>query len=169
MIADVSGILKEFGGIISIDGDVNMPDQNFLGEMYRFLKPLNVKGTISNNGKSLILNASCTGKMRTDCARCMKDIEVSVDFTIDENLAANDGTISPDDDVILFEGNKVNIDEIVINNFIMKVPGKYLCKDDCRGLCQNCGADLNEGDCGCNHDDIDPRWEGLANIMKNNS
>lgn len=169
MVIDVSGILKEFGGRLDVNGEVNMPDKSFLGEMYRFNEPLKVLGTISNNGKSLIFKADCTGKMHTSCARCMKDIEVKVNFTIDENLAADDGTISDEDDVILFEGNEVDIDDIVMNDFLMEVPGKYLCSEDCKGLCQSCGADLNEGDCGCNQEFIDPRWAGLAEIMKNNS
>ena len=44
---------------------------------------------------------------------------------------------------------KIDIDDIVANNFLMNVEGKYLCSEDCKGLCQHCGADLNEGDCGC--------------------
>ena len=142
MTIDVSTILKELGGKIDINGDVEMSDTDFLGEMYHFNEPVKVSGSVSNNGKSLILKANCTGHMTTQCARCMKDIVVDIDFDIDENLAQDDGSVSSDDDVILFEDVKIDIDDIVANNFLMNVEGKYLCSEDCKGLCQHCGADL---------------------------
>lgn len=86
MTIDVSTILKELGGKIDINGDVEMSDTDFLGEMYHFNEPVKVSGSVSNNGKSLILKANCTGHMTTQCARCMKDIVVDIDFDIDENL-----------------------------------------------------------------------------------
>ena len=60
----------------------------------------------------------------------------------------------------------IDIDDIVANNFLMNVEGKYLCSEDCKGLCQHCGADLNEGDCGCSQENIDPRWAALVDIME---
>ena len=135
MTIDVSTILKELGGKIDINGDVEMSDTDFLGEMYHFNEPVKVSGSVSNNGKSLILKANCTGHMTTQCARCMKDIVV-------------------------------DIDDIVASNFLMNVEGKYLCSEDCKGLCQHCGADLNEGDCGCSQENIDPRWAALVDIME---
>ena len=134
MTIDVSTILKELGGKIDINGDVEMSDTDFLGEMYHFNEPVKVSGSVSNNGKSLILKANCTGHMTTQCARCMKDIVVDIDFDIDENLAQDDGSVSSDDDVILFEDVKIDIDDIVANNFLMNVEGKYLCSEDCKGL-----------------------------------
>ena len=160
-------VLAEAGASkIDINGDVEMSDTDFLGEMYHFNEPVKVSGSVSNNGKSLILKANCTGHMTTQCARCMKDIVVDIDFDIDENLAQDDGSVSSDDDVILFEDVKIDIDDIVANNFLMNVEGKYLCSEDCKGLCQHCGADLNEGDCGCSQENIDPRWAALVDIME---
>ena len=166
MTIDVSSILKEIGGRIAIDGSVTMPDTEFLGE-YHFSEPLSVKGSVSNNGKSLILKAVADGEMTTSCARCMKEITVPVRFRLDENLARDDGEVSEDEDVILFTDTVFEIDDIVLDNFLMNTTGKYLCREDCKGLCPTCGADLNEGDCGCSKENIDPRWASLLDIMKN--
>ena len=54
MTIDVSTILKELGGKIDINGDVEMSDTDFLGEMYHFNEPVKVSGSVSNNGQSLI-------------------------------------------------------------------------------------------------------------------
>ena len=169
MIIDVSSILKELGGKIDISEEISLPDTDFLGELYHFDKPVNITGSIFNNGQSLSFRAVCKGVMHTNCARCMKDIDVDVEFDIDEALAQDDGTVLDESDIILFEGSTVDIDDIILNNFLMNISGKYLCKDDCKGLCEICGADLNEGDCGCSHETIDPRWQALADLMKDNN
>lgn len=123
MTIDVSTILKEIGGRIDIDGEVKLSDTDFLGEMYHFDEPVRIKGHISNNGKSLILKANCTGHMTTQCARCMKDIDVPVNFEIDENLVQDNGEVSDDDDAILFEDVRIDIDDIAANSFLMNVEG----------------------------------------------
>lgn len=166
MIIDVSGILKESGGRMTVSGEVDLnTGEAFLGEVYRFKEPVSVNGSISNNGKSLIFKAEGRGILETRCARCMKDIEAEVTFPIDENLVRAEDSENADEDSILFEGNIIEIDEIALNSFLMNVPPRFLCKEDCKGLCPNCGADLNEGECGCDHEQIDPRWAGLLDIM----
>ena len=171
MIIDVSSILKEFGGKVSFDDKAEIPDLNFGGGDYRFKEPLSVKGGVSNTGGALTLKADVSGVMVTQCARCMKDINVPIEFTISETLMRSDdsemkGTISDDEDVIVFEGNTISLDEIIENNFIMNLSPRYLCSEDCKGLCPKCGKDLNEGNCDCDDDEIDPRWAALADMIK---
>lgn len=164
MIIDVSGILKEFGGKINIDGDADVN-----GEDIVFDGPVKIKGCIYNNGQSLTLEAKGAGVLKTQCARCLKDIAVNVEFPVNENFVQDNGdAVSEDEDVILFEGYTISLDDIVLNSFLLNTSMKYLCKEDCKGLCQNCGTDLNEGECGCNHDIIDPRWSGLADMLNEN-
>ena len=169
MVIDVSSILKEFGGKVSFDDKAEISDLSFGGGDYRFNEPLSVKGGISNTGGALALKADISGVMTTQCARCMKDIEVPIDFKLSETLMRSDDgeTVPEDEDVIVFEGNTVSLDEIIENNFIMNLSPRYLCSEDCKGLCPKCGADLNEGDCGCEDDEIDPRWAALADMIKN--
>ena len=49
----------------------------------------------------------------------------------------------------------------------MDLPTKHLCSEDCKGMCEKCGKNLNEGDCSCENIDIDPRWSTLLDIMNN--
>ncbi len=165
MTVNVSGILKVYGEKIDIDSEIDLQSADFLGEEYVFSEPVKVKGTISNNGQSLELKANADGVMNVHCARCCKELTVSVSFPVEEILAQDDGTVSEDDDVVVFSGNEIDLDDIVLNNFLMNVQGKYLCREDCKGLCPKCGKDLNEGECSC-EEEIDPRWAGLAQIMK---
>ena len=166
MIIDLSEIIKDYGGKMSVSATIEMDDTDFLGESFTFDKPLNINGTIVNNTKSLEFSAKVEGEMQTHCARCNKPITVPVKFRINEVLVSEENGIQ-DDETIVFSDNKLDITDIVINGFLMSVSGKYLCREDCKGLCQKCGADLNDGDCGCENDEIDPRWADLQKIMKN--
>ena len=166
MIINISEILKVYGGEISVDGDISLSDINFLGEDFVFETPLHIKGNIVNNGKALELNAVCAGIVKVHCARCMKELDQDVNFKVKEFFVQSDGENDDDDeDVVFFEGYNIDVKDIVVNHFLMNVSGKYLCSEDCKGLCPKCGADLNLGDCGCKNDDIDPRWAALADIM----
>ena len=93
---------------------------------------------------------------------------LTVSGEIYNNLARDDGREARGDeeDIILFDGHEVELDDIVRDRFLMNLSGRYLCRDDCKGLCPVCGHNLNEGDCGCNREYIDPRWQALADIMK---
>ena len=168
MIVDVSSILKETGGIIHIDGEVAVEEIEFCGNSYSFKTPFRVLGSVSNNGTTLVLEADCSAIVKTQCSRCMKDIDVPIDFEISETLVQGEEKQDEFEDVIVFEGYEISIDEIVSNNFIMNVDARYLCKDDCKGLCPSCGKDLNEGECNCNNDNIDPRWAKLAEMIEKN-
>ncbi len=165
MIIDLSEIIKDYGGKLSISASIEMDDTDFLGESFVFDKPLNIKGTITNNTKSLEFVAKAEGEMQVHCARCNKAFVVPVSFRIKETLVGEDGEIT-DDEMIVYSGDKLDILEIVLNSFLMSVSGKYLCSEDCKGLCPKCGADLNEGQCECDTTEIDPRWAGLQEIMK---
>lgn len=165
MKADLSNIIKITGAKLELNNEISLNDAEFLGETYRFNSPLIIKGDIHNNGQSLTLTANVHGTMVTECSRCLDDIEVEVDFDISECLSRSDEGADKEGDVILFEGYEIELDDIVTDHFLMNISGRYLCSDDCKGLCPNCGHNLNEGDCGCNREVIDPRWQALADIM----
>lgn len=165
MTIDISDILKVIGGKMSVDCEINLSDIDFMGDNYHFLSPIKINGTISNNSESFILTADCFAKVKTRCSRCMKDIVVDIEFPLSENLIQDSGDEFVDDDVIVFDGTSFDLDDIVLDDFLMNTSGHYLCNDDCKGLCPKCGIDLNEGECNCSDNDVDPRWAGLLDIM----
>ena len=165
MLVDLSPIIKVMGEKIKLDAYVGFNNAEFLGETYTFNEPLKITGEIYNNGQSLTLDARATGKMQTECARCLKPIEVDVDFEVRELLSRAEDGAREDEDIILFDGYEIELDEIVTDHLLMNISGRYLCKEDCAGLCPECGHNLNEGDCGCNREYIDPRWQALADIL----
>lgn len=166
MTVDLSSIIKVSGAKLMLDGTVGGSSTDFLGETYRFPEPLKLKGEIYNNGQSLTLTVHVSGVMKTECARCLTELEEAVEYDIHELFSrVEDGADPEAEDIIIFEGHEIELDEIAMDNFLMNVSGKYLCSEDCLGLCPSCGHNLNEGDCGCNQEVIDPRWQALADIL----
>lgn len=159
MIIDVSGILKEFGGKLDIHGEIE-----FDADAADFDGPIKIDGSICNNGQTLRLDAKCSGVLNTTCARCLKDIKPEIEFPVEENFVQDSDTVR-DDDVIPFDGYTIDIDAVVLDSFYLNAPIRFVCNDDCKGLCPICGTDLNKGSCSCDNDYIDPRWSGLAEML----
>lgn len=168
MIIDLSEIIRDSAKEILLDNSIEPENIEFMGESFVFNSPLHVVGKITNNTKALELRARAEGTMEVHCARCRRPITVPISFGISEIILRESGE-EPDEEIIVAENEQIELYDIVLNNFLMNVEGRYLCSDDCKGLCQKCGKDLNTGDCGCDNDEIDPRWAGLAEIMKNSS
>ncbi len=83
------------------------------------------------------------------CSRCLKPVHVSVDFKIDSLLDAGSQTDEDGDPVFCFEEEILLPDVLIQEEVIMNIPMKVLCREDCKGICQRCGADLNLGKCQC--------------------
>lgn len=165
MTVDLSDVIKITGAKVELDSNIEIDGMEFLGESYDFDKPLKIKGEIYNNGQTLTFNANVSGTMITECSRCLEEIEVPISFDINEVLEKSSSGAEKFGDVILFEGHSIEIDDIVASNFLMSISGNYLCKEDCKGLCFVCGHNLNDGDCGCDREVVDPRWQALADIL----
>ena len=69
-----------------------------------------------------------------------------------------------DPELFLLEGTEVDLDEILVTNFVLDMETKFLCREDCRGLCVRCGKNLNLGPCGCRKE-IDPRFAVLEQLL----
>jgi uncharacterized protein len=114
-----------------------------------------------------------TTRAQVECDRCLKTIElpVSADFALEYITGAeyesNSGAAELTEaemSVSVFDGEAIGVDEVVKEQILLAVPTRMLCREDCNGICPECGTDLNAGECKCFKDDIDPRWAALKNL-----
>jgi uncharacterized protein len=75
-------------------------------------------------------------------------------------------TNEEDPEVFLLEGDFADVGEIITTEFILNMDQRLLCSEDCKGLCEKCGANLNEGPCACKSD-TDPRLAALGQLLGN--
>ncbi len=110
--------------------------------------PISVKGVIKNKSGVISLGYKADYRLRHKCDRCLVEFECDYTFSCDavvvKSLSSEDN-----DDYIVVGGNELDLDEHIISDLILHFPSKVLCKEDCKGLCQFCGADLNETVCSC--------------------
>ncbi len=161
MQIDLTKVLHCEGSVMKLDKEVPLDDMNYGGQEYHFTKPAAVLGEIRNLGSVLELTATVNCEFVTNCDRCLKPITEHQSFELNEKLVRDENTTSYED-VCIFTGYTLDLTDIVLKSFLLNTSLKYLCTEDCKGLCPVCGADLNAGDCGCEVHEIDPRLAVLA-------
>lgn len=129
------------------------------GGVFPFTTPVRLEGEIRNTAGIVEVDAKISFVLETRCDRCAADVKLPFEVKMEHGLVSslND---EENDDYILVEDMRLDIEELTSEDIYLALPGKILCKEDCKGVCMTCGADLNDGPCGCEKE-IDPRWAGL--------
>ncbi|WP_183108658.1 YceD family protein [Thermohalobacter berrensis] len=131
--------------------------------------PVKVTGNVFKTNDGLYLSANITYEYSDECARCLKEVKDKVDTSISGRLVEKEqkNKIENDEDEteIFYEGNEVDLDELTINTILLSLPMRVLCNEECRGICPKCGQDLNEVECNCEDDNIDPRFAKLKELL----
>lgn len=165
MKIDVSKIVKAEGASQAISVEIPFDKIEFNGQEFLFDAPVRVEGAIKNAGGNLYLDANVQTKFITSCARCLK--ELTEKFSFDVNETFTQGEIDADSVFLPIISNTIDLKRAVEENFCTSVPFVFLCSEDCKGLCHTCGKDLNEGECHCENEEIDPRLAALKAFLKN--
>ena len=110
------------------------------------------------------------------CGRCLKDykLQLASEFALTytpenlrnkEDLSRDEIELSPEDaGLITFGGDRIDLREGVQEQVVMALPARPLCREECKGLCPQCGANLNNGDCGCDHVPTNTQFSALKNL-----
>lgn len=120
-------------------------------------------GKVRNTAGLLFFEADLDVTVSCVCARCLKEFELPIHRRILAVLSEDESEDDPD--VYALDGESVDVDEIIHTDFILNLNQSPLCKEDCKGLCPKCGADLNEGPCGCKKE-TDPRLAVLEQLLE---
>ena len=127
--------------------------------------PPSGEGVIVNNAGALTLRGTIRAGMRCVCDRCAREFHADVEIPLEAALAAElEDEENPD--YFLLNGDELDIDDLLETAFILSMEPQMLCREDCKGLCPRCGADLNNGPCGCKKES-DPRLAVLEQLLDN--
>ncbi|MBE7031155.1 MAG: DUF177 domain-containing protein [Ruminococcaceae bacterium] len=164
MNIDVSRIVSAEGAVVPVSGTVAPENLMFNGQDIRFTAPVTVEGKVENIGGDVYLSLDITATFLTNCARCLKEIERTLSFSVHEVFSKRE--IAEDEDVLPLESDEIALAPLVEDAFCMELPYNYLCDEDCAGLCPVCGCDRNQTDCGCETEQIDPRLAALKDFLQ---
>ena len=142
-----------------------MPQFNFEGDIINPIGSCEVIGVILSDSDMLILSAKIKANLEMICSRCLDTFIYPIDIDIEERFTTNRST--EDDEAIVVMDDVLDITEIVETSIISTLPIKRVCMNDCKGLCQECGCNLNYNTCSCNKEDVDIRFEALKGLFDN--
>jgi uncharacterized protein len=119
---------------------------------------LRLEGVIEGVLVSGVAIALATG----ECARCLQPISQQMEVDFQELYEYPDAV--NDEDSLRLEGDLLDLEPVVRDAIVLALPLAPLCKDDCRGLCSQCGVDLNK-ELNHQHDNVDERWQALKGLL----
>ena len=150
-----------------VDGQLAPDDPAWEPGDVRPVKPVRVEGRLSAAGPSrFYFSGRIKGEAEVPCRRCLIDVTVGVDEEAHFIFSSEGEDTADDPDVFPFDANAALLDmrPAVRETWLLAVPGFAQCREDCKGLCPNCGTDLNNGTCDCVPVTTESRWDALRSI-----
>lgn len=170
MLIDIARIPPEGQDVALPDGPLDLGDSAGLWEGAATVR---AAMHLERSGRGVVIGGSFVGGLSLVCGRCLEPFpfeaedrfdlycEVPAAGPVDEERA-----LAPDElDVTYLEEGQINTDQLLRENLLLSLPLQPLCREDCRGLCPRCGANLNHGPCGCAPPAADPRLDALRKIL----
>lgn len=151
------------------------PDELDLSQHeFTFQQPPLIRGRVTTLGQEVRVKGNVTAKLETVCDRCLEPVALPIErefdlFYLPENSqseAKGEAELFERDlDVSFYQDERIDVDELVLEQMELSLPTRILCQEDCRGLCSQCGLNLNFEQCSC-QPEIDPRWQALADLKE---
>lgn len=164
------------GQIYNIDGTIDIEEVSPLLGNTDLLTPLEYSVTVIKNKNELFVNGTTKCIVSDMCYRCLQPVKTEVNGGIEatytygniNDTSSNDKELESLENVIYYVGSEIDIFDRVIEALIISLPDRFLCKKNCKGICQYCGADLNEElDHSCEHEqDIDENTSLLEHLKR---
>ncbi len=167
MRIDITGIAGTEGAQMKVSADVSAESLGYGiagveidGDVLVCLKITYTEGKIHALG-------TATGTYRTRCARCLEEVKRDFTVDIDEYFVNSRHPVGEGGEGSYeYNGTVIDFTDSLRDNILLNLPTIVLCKQDCKGLCEICGNNLNKGDCGCIKDETDIRMEKLKDFFK---
>jgi uncharacterized protein len=118
--------------------------------------------------EGVLVSATAQAEVAGECVRCLDPITRSVEVSMQELYAYPGRERDVDDDdaeLPVLEGDLIDLEPVLRDAVVLALPLRPLCRDDCPGLCPECGARLAD-DPAHGHEEADPRWAALQGLLE---
>jgi len=149
-----------------------MGELDLAGHEFSLQRPPLVTGRVDRSGMDMRLRGEVSTVVEAPCDRCLREVTIPIHrqvelFYTPKDTATGQGGETElqarDLDFAVYENEEIDLDELVREQLELSLPARVLCHEDCRGLCPQCGTDLNVEQCQC-QPPMDPRWQALADL-----
>jgi uncharacterized protein len=121
--------------------------------------------------EGVLVSGTVTGRVQGECGRCLRPIDAPLDVEIQELFAYEHSTTdetTDEDEVGRLHGDLIDLEPTLRDAVVLSLPTNPLCREDCPGLCPECGVPWDDLPEGHGHDQIDPRWAALTQLTNKN-
>lgn len=164
MRLDILPIRAVSGEVLPFDYLLDLTELELYGER-PIPGPVRVSGFAQNRADMFLLHMDISFHVVTRCARCLKPLDIPTVLHVDRPMADHVENEEDSEDILVLENGTIDLDEVAREAVVLEAQMSYLCREDCAGLCPSCGADLNEGPCGC-PPEVDERFAALADLFR---
>ena len=147
---------------LPLDAALDVTQVEFQG-LTPFTTPLRVHGEIVCRAGVVTLRGDVSFTFAGRCDRCLTPF--SREYVIPMEHILVDSVEDEDSDFVLLENYQLSLDDLVLEDILLELPMKSLCREDCKGLCPICGKNQNDGYCGCKTSSVDPRLDVLRQLL----
>ncbi len=170
MRISLSEVMNQNGRKKELDAEIEAEGIDYGGIQYAFVKKSPVHLELNFiSPKSIRFRAKGSFEIGAECSRCLKPVALPFEIDTDTVLVVNDEgrACTKDDDELLtyVTDRELDVDGFVDEEIMIGFPMQVLCSEDCKGLCPVCGADLNNGECGCDRVVLDPRMSKIRDLF----
>lgn len=146
MVINLKQLFNIVGDSKYIDYSVSVDELSGISGV-NFDAPVEIKGRIYNRAGVVYLKYSVDFTLLMLCDRCLRELKNNYHFDF-EHIVVQSVSID-NDEYIVADGESINMNDIAVTDLLLQLPSKFLCSEECRGLCMVCGCDLNESECDC--------------------
>ncbi len=164
MVLDFNRLFEVEGESVPLKYSLDLSDVEQWG-IKPFESPVEIEGIVCNRTGIVTLTYTAEFSTTVPCDRCTESIAISQKLEFTHKLIAKLYNEDPDSDYVEVPTGKLDFKELATADLILELPNKYLCGDDCKGICMVCGANLNNTSCGCATKEVDPRLAKLLSLL----
>jgi uncharacterized protein len=148
-------------------------DLTFDDQELSLVEPVSVAGRIRRRNDEVELQGKLVTRVAVACGRCLKSVEFPIAVEFAERFTSavawkdeEQHELQQEDlNLAVFDGEAIELDDLVKEEILLAMPGHVLCDEKCKGLCPTCGLDLNLKTCNCVTDRTDSRWDKLKDLQ----
>lgn len=173
MIYNVAQLLKAPVGATQIVELDNADELNLEDESVKLAGPISGRLRMRRTNQGVLVDGPVEAQVELTCGRCLDSFTLPISFDLEEQFYPTIDVITglslpENDDELIFpidQNHQLDLREALRQNLLLALPMQPICKEDCAGLCPQCGKNLNEGQCNC-PPPLDERMSVLGDLLK---
>ncbi len=170
MYIELSDILSVTNKELDIPASIEMNRFVSKTDDYEIISKSPFTVHLKNTGKKkLSISFETVVSLNIPCSRCLADVRNDIHIEVNKIIDMNESDHEEIDldEQSFIEGKELNLEMLIYKEILVNLPMKVLCSENCKGICNRCGANLNLQSCDCDTTELDPRMSKIRDIFNN--